>query len=100
MIIKTNNLTRSFTMGTQKVHALKGISLEVNRGEFISIMGPSGSGKSTVIQLIERFYAHDSGILTVDGVNIETLDIRKFRQQIGYVGQEPVLFNATIRENM
>ena len=50
--------------------------------------------------MIERFYQNDSGTITVDGKPIEKLDLRSFRRMIGYVGQEPVLFNATIRENM
>lgn len=50
--------------------------------------------------MVERFYKNDSGTITVDGQPIESLDLRAFRRLMGYVGQEPVLFNATIRENM
>ena len=50
--------------------------------------------------MIERFYKQESGKITIDGTDIDTLNLRKFRQRMGYVGQEPVLFNATIRENM
>lgn len=50
--------------------------------------------------MIERFYQNDSGVITVDGHPIQKLDLRKFRRIMGYVGQEPVLFNASIRENM
>ena len=63
-------------------------------------MGPSGSGKSTIIQLIERFYNPLSGIIKVDGVSIDKYNLRELRKIIGYVGQEPVLFNTSIRENM
>ena len=52
MIINTKNLIRSFTMGNEKVDALKGINLSVEKGEFISIMGPSGSGKTTLMNII------------------------------------------------
>jgi ATP-binding cassette subfamily B (MDR/TAP) protein 1 len=91
----------NFTYPTRKdLHVLKDFSCTFEAGKTTAIVGPSGSGKSTIIQLIERFYAHDSGVMTIDGVNIETLDIRKFRRQMGYVGQEPVLFNASIKENM
>ena len=69
-------------------------------GKTTALVGPSGSGKSTIIQMIERFYQNDSGSITVDGQPLEGLDLRSFRRQVGYVGQEPVLFNATIRENM
>jgi len=79
---------------------LKDFSCTFEAGKTTALVGPSGSGKSTIIQLIERFYSHDSGTITVDNNPIECLDLRKFRRQMGYVGQEPVLFNASIRENM
>ena len=50
--------------------------------------------------MIERFYNNDSGTIKVDDVSVESLDLKAFRRMMGYVGQEPVLFNATIRENM
>ena len=52
MIIKTENLKRSFQVGSEKVEALKGIDLSVEKGEFLSIMGPSGSGKTTLMNII------------------------------------------------
>ena len=52
MIIKTNQLKRSFEVGSETVEALKGIDLEVSKGEFVSIMGPSGSGKTTLMNII------------------------------------------------
>ena len=63
-------------------------------------MGPSGSGKSTVVQLIERFYDPHAGQVLVDGVDLREINLRNFRNLIGYVGQEPVLFNQTIEENI
>jgi len=61
MIIKTNNLKRSFAMGHQNVEALKGVSFEVAKGEFISIMGPSGSGKTTLMNIIGCLDSPTSG---------------------------------------
>ena len=61
MIIKTNNLKRSFAMGHQNVEALKGVSFEVAKGEFISIMGPSGSGKTTLMNIIGCLDSPSSG---------------------------------------
>jgi ATP-binding cassette, subfamily B (MDR/TAP), member 1 len=66
----------------------------------VALVGESGSGKSTVISLIERFYDPDSGHIYLDGLELRTLNIIWLRQQIGLVGQEPVLFNETIRTNI
>lgn len=64
------------------------------------IMGESGCGKSTILQLMMRFYDPDSGTVTLDGVDLRRLDLHWLRSQIGYVGQEPLLFSASIKENM
>jgi ABC-type multidrug transport system fused ATPase/permease subunit len=63
-------------------------------------VGPSGSGKSTIVQLLERFYDPNEGQVTVDGVDIKKINLREYRRKVGYVGQEPVLFNTTIKENI
>jgi len=52
------------------------------------------------VQLLERFYDPNSGEVIVDGVNLKDLQLREYRQKVGYVGQEPVLFNTTIKENI
>lgn len=64
------------------------------------MVGESGSGKSTVIALLERFYDPDSGYITLDGIEIKRLQLKWLRQQMGLVGQEPVLLNDTIRANI
>ena len=63
-------------------------------------MGESGSGKSTIISLLERFNNPDSGTISLDGVEIKSLKVNWLRDQMGLVGQEPVLFNDTIRANI
>lgn len=63
-------------------------------------MGKSGCGKSTVFQLIMRFYDPDEGAVLLDGCDLRELDLDWLRSQIGYVGQEPVLFATSIRENL
>jgi ATP-binding cassette subfamily B (MDR/TAP) protein 1 len=70
------------------------------QGKTTAIVGPSGSGKSTIVQLIERFYDPLAGSIIVDGTNLKDINLMNFRLQIGYVGQEPVLFNQTIKENI
>jgi ATP-binding cassette subfamily B (MDR/TAP) protein 1 len=77
-----------------------GYSLEIAAGTTVALVGASGSGKSTAIQLMERFYDPDSGVVTLDGVDLRELNVRWLRQQIGLVGQEPVLFSGTIAENI
>ena len=66
----------------------------------VALVGESGSGKSTVISLLQRFYDPDSGHITLDGVELKKLQLKWLRQQMGLVGQEPVLFNDTIRANI
>jgi ATP-binding cassette subfamily B (MDR/TAP) protein 1 len=63
-------------------------------------VGESGCGKSTILQLIMRFYDPDEGRILLDGNDLRELDLAWLRNQIGYVGQEPVLFATSIRENL
>ena len=65
-----------------------------------AICGESGSGKSTIIQLLERFYDPEMGGIQIDGAPLPSLDLHWLRQNVGFVGQEPVLFNTTIKENI
>ncbi|GMK59760.1 hypothetical protein CspeluHIS016_0803660 [Cutaneotrichosporon spelunceum] len=82
------------------VPVLKNLSTRFASGDTCALVGASGSGKSTVIQLLERFYDPVSGRITLDGVDIRELNLKWLRQQIGYVAQEPVLFAASVRENV
>ncbi|MCX5696635.1 MAG: ABC transporter ATP-binding protein [Candidatus Omnitrophica bacterium] len=79
---------------------LKGINLEVKRGQMQAIVGPSGSGKSTLVDLIPRFYDPKKGAVLIDGVDISTMSLKSLRSQIGIVTQETILFNDTIRANI
>ena len=79
---------------------VKGINLTFTPGQKVALVGESGCGKSTIMQLVERFYDASEGAVKFDGVNIKDYNLKWLRQQIGYVGQEPVLFNTTVRENM
>jgi ATP-binding cassette subfamily B (MDR/TAP) protein 1 len=77
-----------------------GFSLEIPSGTTTALVGQSGSGKSTVISLIERFYDPHSGEVLIDGTNLKEFQLKWIRQKIGLVSQEPVLFAASIRENI
>jgi len=82
------------------VNVLQNINIEIKPGQTVAFVGPSGCGKSTIISLLERFYDPQCGTIMVDGIPIWNLDMENWRSQIGYVGQEPVLFNGTISENI
>jgi len=79
---------------------LKNINLRIKPGEKVVIIGPPGSGKSTLLKLLMRFYEVDSGTITIDGVDIREIDVETLRRNIGYVPQEPYIFNRTIFENI
>ena len=81
-------------------NVLNEIQFEVPPGKIVAIVGPSGAGKSTVVSLIERFYDPISGRIILDGHDIKDLDLVWLRQNIGYITQDPALFNATIFENI
>ncbi|GMI66695.1 P-GLYCOPROTEIN 4, MULTIDRUG RESISTANCE 4, ARABIDOPSIS P-GLYCOPROTEIN 4, ATP-binding cassette B4 [Hibiscus trionum] len=82
------------------IQIFQDLSLSIHAGKTVALVGESGSGKSTIISLLQRFYDPDSGVITLDGVKIQTLQLRWLRQQMGLVSQEPVLFNDTIRANI
>ena len=79
---------------------LKGISFEAKSGETVAFVGPTGAGKTTIINVLTRFYEIDSGKITLDGVDIRTLEKQILRKQIGLVLQDVYLFYGTIRENI
>jgi len=84
----------------QDVQIFSDFTLHIPSGKVVALVGESGSGKSTVIALLERFYNPDSGTISLDGVEIKSLNISWLRDQTGLVSQEPVLFNDTIRANI
>ena len=76
------------------------LNLEVKQGETLALVGPSGGGKTTLCHLIPRFYEPDSGVITIDGMDLRTIDRFALRKNIGMVAQEVFLFNGTIKENI
>ncbi len=79
---------------------LHGIGFESNPGTVTALVGSSGSGKSTIISLICGFHTATGGVITVDGVDLSTVRLSSYRQQLGVVLQETFLFDGTIRENV
>jgi len=80
--------------------ALSDFSLSVSRGEKVALVGPSGAGKSTVFQLLLRYYDPGSGSITLDGVELRRADPRAVRSRIALVPQDPVIFAASVAENV
>lgn len=105
IIIDLKDVWKTYTMGDVKVHALRGINLEVEEGEFLSIMGPSGSGKSTAMNMIGCLDIPSEGVISLDGTNIATLSESKLAQirgqRIGFIFQKFNLINTlTAKENV
>ena len=75
-------------------------SLVIEPGQMVALVGASGSGKSTIVQLLLRFYDPQEGAVLLDGEDLRSLNVRWLRSQIGYVGQEPVLFAGSVQENV
>ncbi|XP_017679387.1 PREDICTED: ATP-binding cassette sub-family B member 5 isoform X2 [Lepidothrix coronata] len=83
-----------------EVQVLQGLSVKVNKGQTLALVGSSGCGKSTSIQLLERFYDPVEGQVLADGFDTRSLHLQWLRSRLGLVSQEPVLFDCSIAENI
>jgi subfamily B ATP-binding cassette protein MsbA len=90
----------SFRYPRAEVPALKGVTLSIRAGETIALVGSSGGGKTTFANLVPRFYHPDSGTITIDGHDIESLALASLRRNIALVSQEVALFNDTVAANI
>lgn len=90
----------SFTYPDTGIKALKNISFEIKKGQFVAIIGRTGSGKSTLANLMMRMYDADSGLIEVDGKELKNVNLNNYRNQIGFVPQEVFLFSDTIKNNI
>jgi len=99
-LIQIHDLTRRYVMGTETVHALRGVTLTIERGEYIAIMGPSGSGKSTLMNLLGCLDSPTSGYYELNGVNVAHMDDNDLAEvrnrEIGFVFQS---FNLLARSD-
>ena len=103
MIVDIKKLTKTFSDGSKKLHVLKDINLQIDKGSIITIKGPSGSGKSTLLSIIGTLDNADSGELLINGINIEdNTDIDKLRNKsIGFVFQfHNLISELTLEENV
>ena len=83
-----------------RIDTLKDVSFEAQPGQVIAVCGPTGAGKTTLISLLPRFYDAKSGRVLLDGTDTRKLSLKSLRSQIAFVQQEPLLFSATIAENI
>jgi ATP-binding cassette subfamily B protein len=95
-MLNAKKLEKSF----EGLRVLKGIDLEIQKGELIAIVGASGAGKSTALSLLYRAFDSQSGQITIDGIDVKNFDLSALRRNIGVVFQEPLLFNRSIAENL
>jgi putative ABC transport system ATP-binding protein len=104
-LIKTEGLVKDYEMGSQAVHALRGVSVEIKHGEFVAVMGPSGSGKSTLLHLLGCLDTPTSGRYLLDGEDVSSLTRDQLagtrNRKIGFVFQTfNLLARATATENV
>ncbi|MDB9725167.1 ABC transporter ATP-binding protein/permease [Salibacteraceae bacterium] len=90
----------SFTYPDSGIKALQNISLKINAGESVAILGRTGAGKSSLASLVSRLYDPDNGSILIDGKDIKTLNLDILRKSVGYVPQDVFLFSETIAENI
>ncbi|MBB6451396.1 ATP-binding cassette subfamily B protein [Geomicrobium halophilum] len=89
----------SFSYGEGN-HVLHEVNFSIDSGETVALIGPSGAGKTTIASLLPRFYDVNTGMITIDGIDIREMTISSLRENIGFVQQDVFLFDGTIRENI
>lgn len=105
MFLEVKEVRKSFGIGDSKVEVLKGLNLEIAKGEFCVLLGPSGSGKSTLLNIIGGIDAADEGSIVIDGEQLEDMTEKNLslyrRKHLGYIFQMYNLIpNLTVRENI
>ena len=104
-MLSVQNLHKSYKIRNEKYEVLKGVSLEVQKGEFVGVMGPSGSGKSTLLNCISCYIPSDSGKIELGDTNLATLDEESMahvrNEKLGFIFQDFLLLDGlTIRDNI
>ena len=105
MFLEIRGIKKSFGTGDSRVNVLKGLDLDIEKGEFCVLLGPSGSGKSTLLNIIGRIDGADEGSITIEGERLEDMTEKKLslyrRKHLGYIFQMYNLIpNLTVRENI
>ena len=94
-----SNVTFSYP-ARPSITVLDSVNISFKKGQKIAFVGSSGSGKSTIISLLMRFYDPQSGCVLLNGVDVRTMPVMRLRSVFGYVGQEPVVFGMSVRNNL
>ena len=105
MFLEIRGLKKSFGTGDSRVNVLKGLDLDIEKGEFCVLLGPSGSGKSTLLNIIGGIDGADEGSITIEGERLEDMTEKKLslyrRKHLGYIFQMyNLISNLTVRENI
>lgn len=95
--LKIDDVRFSYLPGKEILH---GVTIDVQKGQMVALVGPTGSGKTTVMNLLNRFYDVDSGSITIDGTDLREFDLAQLRHTVGIVLQDPQLFTGTIADNI
>ena len=99
-VFESNITIKDVNFKYEDENVLKHFSLEVKKGQTVALVGQSGSGKSTIANLLTRFYDVNDGSISIDGINIQDLNIQSLRGLMGLVTQDSILFNDTIKANI
>ena len=89
-----------FKYPNSQEYVLKGISFKIKTGETLGIFGKTGSGKSSLAQILCRLYKISNGEILINGISIDEIDLKKYREEIGYVPQDVFLFSDSIQSNI
>ena len=98
--LSCSGLWKVYEMGDEKVQAIRGIDLEIYKGEMVAVMGPSGCGKTTLAKSLGRTIEIPGGQLFLDEIDIKNIKLEDLRKNIAIVPQEAFLFTYTISENL
>ena len=98
--IKGDIVFENVRFGYEEAEILKGLNFNVKAGESIALVGPTGAGKSTIINLVSRFYNINSGMIAIDGEDINQVTLRSLRSQMGVMLQDTFIFSGTIMDNI
>ena len=99
-VIRLRNVERSYETKGGRTWVLRNITLDVQRGDFVTIMGPSGAGKTTLANLLLRFWDPAAGRILIDGIDLRDFELDHLRRRISLVSQDTYLFNDTLRANV